>query len=185
MEPFLYFTERLLSSKHITNTPPPHLNQLSSPSPKSQIQSPEERDCDWVWHYNPTGHHPPTSSPHITFQCQSSAGKRPSMTFLYFLWLPMTFNILPWPSMHDLLSPSKASQTKAQINSHWISWLDPINSKSSFCFPARRAFLFFLKHSGYFFCNLETRNMQEIYGTDRMWNGICNNWRTCRLFSEL
>ena len=26
------------------------------PSPKSKIQSPEERDWDWGWHYNPTCH---------------------------------------------------------------------------------------------------------------------------------
>ena len=35
--------------------------QVPNLSPKFKVQSPEERDWDWGWHYNPTGHHPSTS----------------------------------------------------------------------------------------------------------------------------
>ena len=48
--------------------PNPSLN----PSPKSKIQSPEKRDCDWGWHYNPTGHYP---SPPLTWNVNPVMGK--------------------------------------------------------------------------------------------------------------
>ena len=50
--------------------------QVPNPSPKfrSQIQSPEERDLDWGWHYNPTGHTPPSKTS-MTFYDQMSIVK--------------------------------------------------------------------------------------------------------------
>ena len=85
--------------------PNPSLN----PSPKSKIQSPEKKDWDWGWHYNPTGHrhqHPPTPNfSHL--KCQSSDGKR----------LSMTFHDLPWPSMtfYHLLRPLWPSKIKCLL----------------------------------------------------------------------
>ena len=42
-------------------------SKIKVQSLKSKVQIPEERDWDWGWHYNPTGHHPLTHHPHITF----------------------------------------------------------------------------------------------------------------------
>ena len=80
--------------------------QVQNSSPKSKIHSPEERNWDWGWQYNPTGHHPTTSN-FSPLKCQSSDGKRPSMTFLDLPWPSLTFHDLPWPSMtfYDLLWP--------------------------------------------------------------------------------
>ena len=69
--------QKILLHKQLT------IPTVPNPSPKSQIQSPEERDCDWGLHYNPTGHHH-------------------HQTFLDLPWLSMIF--------YGLLSPSKTSK---------------------------------------------------------------------------
>ena len=82
--------------------------QVPNPSPKFKIQSPEEREWDRGWHYNPTGHHHhPTTNNFSHLKCQYSDGKRPSMTFLNLPWPPMTFHELLWLSMtfYHLLKP--------------------------------------------------------------------------------
>ena len=102
-----------------------------SPKSKSQIQVPNTRPKFKVQRKGTgTGAetiilqatHPPTNNfSHL--KCQSSDGKRPSITFLDLpwpsltfydvLWRSMTFYDLLWPSMtfYDLLSPSNTSMT--------------------------------------------------------------------------
>ena len=53
------------SQIQVPNPSPKSRSQIQAPnlSPKSRIKSPEEREWDWGWQYNPTGHppHPPVT----------------------------------------------------------------------------------------------------------------------------
>ena len=101
--------------------------QVPNPSPKFKIQSPEEREWDRGWHYNPTGH-PPTTHNFSHLKCQYSDGKKPSMTFLDLLSPSIRPSLIKYLLSRPGLIAGPLHSTPLQINFQSIPRFDPIDS---------------------------------------------------------